>query len=172
KLSICSRRKPHKFPAGISSGNLGLRGRLLRSFTDTRVVFLQILGHHPLFGFRIHITPEDVRTEHRVARQELADRVLLRRVDFHSSRGADVELGFRDVPRSGYELENFSSREAVWPTPHTWQAPQRHRRQHIVLWLAHRRWQWKERVVRGWQLNRVVCWKRHREQLVALGDAA
>ena len=35
-----------------------------------RVVLLQIFHHHPLFGFRVHITPQDEAPEHCVARQD------------------------------------------------------------------------------------------------------
>ena len=59
----------------------------LRSFTDTRAVFLQVLDHHPLCGFRVHITREDVRTQHHVARQKLytgsPDRITVADVSGH-----------------------------------------------------------------------------------------
>ena len=42
-------------------------------------VLLQIFDRHPLFGFRVHVTAQDVGAQHRVARQELLHAYAYRR---------------------------------------------------------------------------------------------
>ena len=103
------------------------------------LVFLQIFDQHPLFGFRVHITPQDEAPEHCVARQELVERILLRREEFQTGCICGVEVSFCDVPGCAHKLEHFGSGEAVGARPDTWDAPQRYRRQYIVLGLACRR---------------------------------
>src|SRR6185369_5005494 len=148
---IIGGRNFYEFPSIVLRKDLppGFTQREIKTGWLSRVVFLQILDQDPFRGFRVHISAENERAQHRVTRQELGERVFLRRVDFQVRGIGGKEIGFGNVPWCADELEHVSSGGAIGSRPDTWDTPQRRRRDDIFLWLTCRRRQRKEQVVGG-----------------------